>query len=75
MKSPVQAYRVEAELKLNGTLTLNDLPFRAGERVDVIVITQAGADLSDPEYSLRGLPITYDRPFDSVDSEDWNASV
>jgi len=75
MKSQIQAYRLEAELKQNGTLTLHELPFQARDCVEVIVLPLASPKDDDAEYSLRGLPIEYDRPFDGVVVTDWNAAA
>jgi hypothetical protein len=75
MKAQVQAYRLEAELKQNGTLTLNELPFQAGDCVEVIVLPLASQKEVDAEYSIRGLPLKYERPFDGVAVSDWNAAA
>ena len=68
------AYRVEAEVKENGTLTLDNLPFVAGEQVEVIVSLQAGTRAVKPAYSLRGTPYKFDRPFEGVAEDDWDAT-
>ena len=34
----MEAYRIETTLTANGSLVLDALPFRAGERVEVIVL-------------------------------------
>ncbi len=74
MTTTLQAHRIETTLTHNGTLTLDHLPFHAGEAVEVIVLPQAAsAPSADPQsrYPLRGLSVTYDRPTDPVASEDW----
>ena len=75
MQTAVQAFRMETSLKQNGTLTLDDLPFQAGDRVEVIVLLQLNTTKANASYPLRGLPIKYDRPFESVDADEWNASL
>lgn len=50
-------HRVETKLNEDGTLTLNNLPFRAGEAVDVIVISHPEKPIEAGRYSLRGTPI------------------
>ena len=68
------AHRVEATLQQDGTLTLEQLPFRAGQAVEVILIPQpATAGLPANPYPLRGTPFRYDRPTESVAEEDWEA--
>jgi hypothetical protein len=60
----MNAYRVEAIVTENGTVTLQGLPFRPGETVEVIILEQEPAakyknpvqnqafPLSDQEYLL-----------------------
>jgi len=74
MNVPIQAFRLETTLKRNRTLTLDDLPFQAGDRVEVIVLPKTEPMDESASYPLRGLPITYDRPYDSVAANDWGAS-
>ena len=74
MNAPIQAFRLETALKRNGTLTLDDLPFQAGECVEVIVLPKTDNTDKDATYTLRGFPVTYDRPYDSVAANDWGAS-
>ena len=65
MNGSLQAHRVETTLTLDGTLTLEHLPFRAGEEVEVIVLPQAAA-LPRSRYPLRGTPVDYQGPKTSV---------
>ena len=74
MQSEVHPYRVETTLSEDGTLTLGNLPFRAGDNVEVIVLPQSSLDGLDRAYSLEGLPLEYDRPFEGVGVDDWNAA-
>ena len=66
---------VETKLTEDGTLTLNDLPFRAGDAVEVIVMarpTKPSATGAAP-YPLRGKPIQYIEPTEPVAEEEWEA--
>ena len=74
MQTAIQAFRLETSLKENGTLTIDDLPFQAGDNVEVIVLPRSGAEERATSYSLRGLPVQYERPFDSVAEGDWEAA-
>ena len=71
-------YRVETIISRNGTLTLRGIPFRAGEKVEVIVAGVPGAEAphtlreGDERYPLRGKPIHYAAPFESVAEGDWD---
>lgn len=75
MDVSLQAHRIETTLTENGTLTLDHLPFQAGEAVEVLIVPHSpvphGADL----YPLRGLPIYYERPLEPVAEEDWTLCI
>jgi hypothetical protein len=66
------AHRVEAVLTENGKLALDDLPFRAGQAVEVIVL--AAARPAPASHPLRGMVQRYDDPFAPVAEEDWSAA-
>ncbi|HKA55959.1 MAG TPA: hypothetical protein VKJ47_20095 [Candidatus Binatia bacterium] len=70
----MQAYRVETTLQQDGTLTLSDLPFQAGESVEVIILVRAPVALRENRYPLRGTPVGYINPTEPVAQEDWEAS-
>lgn len=73
MNSTVTAQRIEATLQQDGSLTLENLPFRAGQRVEVIVLPRENPAQAGNPYPLRGTPFQYERPFDPVDQDDWEA--
>ena len=64
-------YRVEMKIERDGSLTIKGLPFRAGERVQVIVRSQQAAPRNGDRHPLRGKPVRYTDPFESVAEEDW----
>ncbi len=65
------AHRVETVLSEDGKLSLDRLPFRAGQAVEVIVLpASAPAPASQP---LRGTLLRYDRPTEPVAEADWDA--
>ena len=66
----MQAYRTEIKISQDGRLTILGLPFRKGDIVEVIVLNQKQKSISSP-YPLRGIPIGYNQPYDSVAGEDW----
>ncbi|MBI5715219.1 MAG: hypothetical protein HZC38_17615 [Chloroflexi bacterium] len=68
----IQAYRLEATIFKDGMLTLNNLPVKAGESIEVIILMQPHTPAKHPKpYSLRGLPLKYDKPFEPVGESDW----
>lgn len=71
----MNAHRLETVVNQDGTLTLEDLPFKAGDAVEVIVLERAPSDdrAGSNGYPLRGAPLTYNEPFDAVAEADWSA--
>lgn len=72
----MQAYRVETTVEPDGSLTVRDLPFVKGEKVEVIVLPSIPKVVQQPDeaklYPLRGLPIVYHDPFEpAVPDSDW----
>lgn len=69
----MQAYRVETEVQQNGTLTVQNLPLRAGETVEVIILVRPRLNQT-MRYPLRGLPVEYRQPTEPVAQQDWEAA-
>jgi hypothetical protein len=69
----MQTYRVETEVSHSRTLTLKGLPFRVGEKVEVIVRRRERERERRGHYPLRGKLIRYLDPFGSVAENDWEA--
>ncbi len=70
----MQAHRTEAVIKANGTLTLEELPFKEGDLVEVIVLERQPEAKTDNPYPLRGKLLKYDDPFGpAAPLEDWEA--
>jgi hypothetical protein len=67
------AYRTEVTVSENGTLLINDLPFQPGEKVEVLVRSRKREPDAANPYPLRGTPVQYRQPFDSVAADAWNA--
>jgi hypothetical protein len=70
----MQAYKTEATVEEDGSLTLRSLPFGAGERVEIIVLSQSPSKNASNAYPLRGTAYRYDDPFESVAEADWEAA-
>jgi hypothetical protein len=69
----MQAYRVETTVQQDGTLTVENVPLRAGEAVEVIILVRTATNLR-PRYPLRGLPVQYLDPSEPVAEQDWDAA-
>ena len=76
----MNAHKVEVILTEDGTLTLQGLPFHAGEAVEVIILSaKTLPNQVDPKsqsdknlYPLHDTqPYQYDDPTESVALEDW----
>ncbi len=70
----MQAYRFETVVQEDGTLQMNHLPLKAGVNVEVIILIQPPASSYSTPYPLRGQPLTYLNPFESVAQSDWSAA-
>jgi hypothetical protein len=68
----MEPYRVETTISPDRLLIIRGLPFRVGERVEVIVLSLPRKRRKGDRYPLRGKSIRYVAPFDSVAEKDWN---
>ncbi|WP_414755159.1 hypothetical protein [Anabaena sp. CCY 9910] len=70
----MKAHRIETTLTEDGTLIIKDLPFQAGEAVEIIILENSSQPSDSNPYPLRGKVIHYDDPFEpAVAIEDWEA--
>ena len=67
----MNVHRIETTVANDGTLTLTDLPFHAGEAVEVLILPRAQKLSGQERYPLHGKPIQYVNPTDPVAEEDW----
>jgi len=68
----MSTHHVEVTLAQDGQLVLKELPFRAGDTVEVIILPRP-LKANGREYPLRGQPIKYVEPTDPVAQGDWDA--
>jgi len=69
----MQTYRIETIISPNRILTIRGVPFRAGEKVEVIIVSCPQKRDGEERYPLRGKPVRYMAPLNSVAESDWNA--
>ena len=76
MQTTLQAHRIETTMLQDGTLTLNHLPFHAGDAVEVIILPHPPSKIADGSdlYPLRGTSLRFDRPLEPVAPEDWDVA-
>ena len=67
----MNAHRVETTINQDGTLTLEDIPFQAGDAVEVIILERQPKPAGGNHYPLRGQPVRYDAPTESVAEAEW----
>ncbi|MEA3308892.1 MAG: hypothetical protein U9Q70_05210 [Chloroflexota bacterium] len=68
----METYRTETIISKDGMISIKDLPFLAGDRVEILVYSRKRKkDDSQERYPLRGLPIKYIKPFENVAENDW----
>jgi hypothetical protein len=65
------AHRIEVVLAEDGKLLLDNLPFRAGQMVEVIILPAVRLGPTSPP--LRGTVLRYDEPTAPVAEADWSA--
>jgi len=68
----MSAFKLDATLTKDGMLTLSDLPFHAGDSVEVIIVPRA-IEFPSNGYPLRGKVRHYERPTEPVAEDDWEA--
>jgi len=68
----MSAHHVEVTLSQDGQLVIDELPFRAGQTVEVIILARQ-SNPNGREYPLRGKPIKYLDPAEPVAPADWDA--
>jgi negative regulator of genetic competence, sporulation and motility len=69
----MQEYRVETTISSDGTLIIQKLPFKADDKVEVIVHRHEQEQEHGMRYPLRGKLIRYTDPFGSVAENEWNS--
>jgi len=69
----MNVHRIETILDQDGTLNLVDLPFHAGDAVEVIILPRRQKPAGQKSYPFHGTRIKYVNPTDPVAEKDWAA--
>ena len=69
----MKVYAYEHTIGKEGELSLKNLPFTVGEKVEVIIIPRSKFKTEEKRYPFWGKPITYLNPTDPVAETDWDA--
>lgn len=66
-------YRVLSHVAEDGSLTVENTPFAAGQQVEVILLAEERASHARDRYPLRGTVLKYVDPLKPVADDDWEA--
>ena len=67
----MRTYRVEKIVSQDGVLELQALPFRAGEVVEVIILSCEDKVRGAHDFPLKGKVLRYEKPTEPVVQDDW----
>ncbi len=68
----MNAHRIETAFTEDGKLSLQNLPFKKGDEVEIIIVERNLSKTASISHPLRGTVIRYDDPFEPATSvEDW----
>ena len=70
----MQAHRTIAIVSENGSVTIEKLPFPAGQPVEVVVFPAETQSHQGLRYPLRGTPIRFVDPTEPVAESDWEVA-
>jgi hypothetical protein len=70
----MQAHRIETTVQQDGKLVIQDIPFQAGDVVEVIILSVPKLRTQD-KYPLQGTVLEYLNPTEPVASDDWEANT
>ena len=66
----MNTHRIETTLKENGKLSLQNLPFKKGDEVEIIILERKSFEITADSYPLQGTVISYEEPFEPATSAD-----
>ncbi|MGH3147604.1 MAG: hypothetical protein ACRDTR_17565 [Rubrobacter sp.] len=69
----MEAHKTDVVVEKGRTVTISNLPFSEGEKVEVVLRQRATPVEGAGAYAPRGEPVRYVDPFDSVVEDDWEA--
>ncbi len=70
----MNSHRIKTAITESGKLSLQNLPFKAGDEVEVI-IRQQNKTVDSEAFPLQSTVLNYEDPFEpAISPEDWNAN-
>ncbi len=67
----MKVFAYEHTIREDGILSLKNLPFSVGEKIEVVIIPRSKSKAKDKRYPFWGEPITYLNPTEPIAQEDW----
>ncbi len=67
----MKAYAYEHTMKKDGMLSLTNLPFSVGEKIEIVIISHSKFKNKTESYPFWGKSVQYLNPTESVAEEDW----
>ena len=68
----MSTYRVDMMVMKDGTINLDNVPFHAGDSVEIIIIPRSHHVNENDIQPLQGKLNYYNRPTDPVAEDDWD---
>ena len=67
----MDTYRVELTISKDKTLSIKNIPFAVGDKVEVLVRSRKYGNKKEQRYPLRGQAVFYHSPFEGVAENSW----
>jgi hypothetical protein len=74
MSQPESHIHVQATVGDHGSVTLEQLPYQPGQRVDVTISPVSVSPGVSGRYPLAGVKVEYQDPYGGVAEGDWEAA-
>jgi hypothetical protein len=74
MSQPENHIHVQATVGDHGSVTLDQLPYQPGQRVDVTITPVSVSPAVSGRYPLAGVKVEYQDPYGGVAEGDWEAA-
>ena len=73
--SAMNSHRIKTAITENGKLSLQNLPFKKGDEVEIIIRQQNAKEIDSEAFLLQGTVLRYEEPFEpAISPEEWNAN-
>lgn len=71
----MNSHRIKTAITENGELSLQNLPFKKGDEVEIIIRQQNAEETDSEVFPLQDTVLRYEDPFEpAISPEEWNAN-